>query len=169
MAADVESGGKAGKTLTAAKKPLPPTGHMTQIRIRQLIMAKRHGQRARRPGRSRRSDTDTAAAANGHGHGKFALARSQVPQSMRGLGIDRSKVCINIRGVASPIAMGRRYIQFSDGVLQSRLALRASVCGGHRHIGARQVSRCSRVTPDQGGLDERLDSALTLIIRAAYS
>ena len=34
----------------------------------------------------------------------------------------RSKVRIRIRGVASP--MGRRYIQFSDGVLQSRLALR---------------------------------------------
>ena len=36
----------------------------------------------------------------------------------------RSKVCI--RNVASP--MGRRYIQFSDGSLQSRLTLRVAVC-----------------------------------------
>ena len=36
----------------------------------------------------------------------------------------RSKV--RIRSVASP--MGRRYIQFSDGVLQSRLTLRVAVC-----------------------------------------
>ena len=36
----------------------------------------------------------------------------------------RSKV--RIRSVASP--MGRRYIQFSDGSLQSRLTLRVAVC-----------------------------------------
>ena len=36
----------------------------------------------------------------------------------------RSKV--RIRSVASP--MGRRYIQFSDGRLQSRLTLRVAVC-----------------------------------------
>ena len=47
--------------------------------------------------------------------------------------------------------MGRRCIQFSGGVLQPRLALRVSVCDGHRHIDARRVRRCNRVTPDQGG------------------
>ena len=36
----------------------------------------------------------------------------------------RSKV--RIRSVASP--MGRRCIQFGDGVVQSRLALRVAVC-----------------------------------------
>ena len=38
--------------------------------------------------------------------------------------VSRSQV--HIRSVASP--MGRRYIQFSGGVLQSRLALRVAVC-----------------------------------------
>ena len=56
--------------------------------------------------------------------------------------------------------MGRCYIQFSDRVLQSRLILRVSICDGHRHIDARRVRRRNRVTPDQGGLDEWLDSAL---------
>ena len=65
---------------------------------------------------------------------------------------------VRIRSVASP--MGRRYISFSDGVVQSRLTLRVSVCHGHRHIDARRVRRCNRVTPDQGGLYEWLDSAL---------
>ena len=63
----------------------------------------------------------------------------------------RSKV--RIRSVAPPL--GRRYIQFSgDGFVQWRLTLRVSVCDGHRHIDARRVRRCSRVTPGQGGLDE---------------
>ena len=63
--------------------------------------------------------------------------------------------------VASP--MGRRYIQFSDGVVQSRLALRVSVCDGHRQIDDRRVRRCNRVTPDQGRVGSKgewLDSAL---------
>ena len=54
--------------------------------------------------------------------------------------------------------MGRRCIQFCDGVLQSRLTLRAAVCDRHRYIDARRVRRCNRVTPDQGGLDELLKS-----------
>ena len=64
--------------------------------------------------------------------------------------VPRSKV--PIRSVGSP--MGRRCIQFCDGVLQSRLALRVAACDRHRYIDARRVRRCNRVTPDQGGLDE---------------
>ena len=63
-------------------------------------------------------------------------------------GVSRSKV--RIRSVASP--MGRRCIQFCDGVMQSRLTLRVAVCDRHRYIDARRVRRCNRVTPDQGGL-----------------
>ena len=61
---------------------------------------------------------------------------------------------MRIRGVAPPL--GRRCIQFSsDGIGQSRLTLRVSVCDGHIiHTNARWVRRCSRVTPGQGGLDK---------------
>ena len=40
--------------------------------------------------------------------------------------------------------------------MQSRLTLRASVCDGHIHIGARRVRRCSRVTPDWVGYTSRV-------------
>ena len=67
--------------------------------------------------------------------------------------VGRSKV--RIRSVAPPL--GRRCIQFGSGEsLQSRLALRVSVCDWYRHIGAVRVIRCSRVAPGQGGLDELL-------------
>ena len=46
--------------------------------------------------------------------------------------------------------------------MQSRLTLRVAVCDRHRYIDARRVRRCNRVTPDQGGLDEWLDSALQI-------
>ena len=112
-----------------------------------------------------RPDPDPVSPGQGHGGGgrprgarcDFRLGTKR--PATRRVGIETADIVpskrskVRIRSAARPVA--HRCIQLgSGGFVQSRLALRVSVCDGHRHIDARRVRQCCRVNPDQGALGE---------------
>ena len=110
---------------------------------------------------ARFSSADSAAEGSKlNARGRFSLYHQQsciMIMNLRPLRAVLSHGPLAQQGAHSP--SGRRGIQFGSGGIghgQPRLALHVSVCDGHRHsiIDASRARRCrcSRVTPDQGGI-----------------